>query len=217
MPHRAGLLLFLMSGSARALNRVLCLHGSGGSASSFLERLAPLRDAAGDAWELRAVDAPAGDGRWWTYPQGERSFTASRYDGAEDSIATVERELASGDYVGLLGFSQGAMLAALVAARCSLGESDASLRFAVLCGAATPKPYDALLTRSREASSSARSLPTLHCLSAVDEMNPRELGESLAACFRHPRAELLWHGAGHTLPPEGEPTSQVLAFMNAHC
>jgi len=202
--------------SSSVIRRVLCLHGSGGTAASFLERLAPLRSALGDEWELGALDAPGGSGRWWTYPAGERSFTAASYEGAEASISAVERELSTGGYVGVLGFSQGAMLAALVAARCSLGESEVTLRFAVLCGGATPKPYDALLTRSRTAPRASALLPTLHCLSAVDDMNPPELGEALADAFRHPPALTLWHDAGHTLPPQGPPMHTVAAFMSEH-
>ena len=202
------LLLTTMATRATAVRRVLCLHGSGGSAASFLERLAPLKTALGDEFEFTALDGPGG--KWWTYPAGERSFSASSYTGAEESIAAVEAELAKG-YTGLLGFSQGAMLAALVAARCSLKESEVSLKFAVICGAATPAPYDALLARSRDATE-AVALPTLHCLSKADTMNPPELGEALAGCFRHPPAQLLWHSIGHQLPPNEE-LPKVVAFM----
>lgn len=193
--------------------RVLCLHGSGGSASTFLSGgLAPLRSASPE-WEFVAIDALS-NGRWWTYPAGQRSFTADSYDGAEASIAAVESELATGNYRGLIGFSQGAMLAAIVAARDLLGESDSKLQFAVICGGAMPKPYDALMSRLREAPPSA-SMPTLHCLSGADSINPPALGEAVAGCFRHPAAELLWHDAGHQMPPT-ERLAEVVAFMDRH-
>ena len=129
----------------------------------FLARLAHLQE--GTALSFHAIDAPSGRRTWWTYSAGERSFTASSYEGAEQSIAAVEAELESGGYVGLLGFSQGAMLAAIVAARASLRESCPLLRFAVICAAAVPKPYEPLLERLRAAPEAAAALPTLHCLS----------------------------------------------------
>ena len=73
----------------------------------------------------------------------------SHIDDSLSAVATHIRE--NGPYDGLLGFSQGAMLAALVAARCSLGESSVNLRFAIICGAAMPQPHEAvrLLTCGR--------------------------------------------------------------------
>ena len=47
-------------------------------------------------------------------------------------------------------------------------------------------------------------------------MNPPELGEALADSFRHPMAKLAWHGAGHTMPPDGAPTAEVAAFIEQH-
>lgn len=208
------LLLGLAASPAMSSRRVLCLHGSGGSARTFVESLHPLRDAASQsAWEFDAIDAPL-NGRWWTYPAGQRSFTADSYEGAENSIAAVEDELKTGRYCGILGFSQGAMLATIVAARAMLGESDSILKFAVMCGGATPKPYETLLKRLR-LSRRSWSLPTLHCLSSVDTINPPSSGEVVASCFNHPKAEILWHDAGHTMPPR-ESLPVVVSFMDRH-
>jgi hypothetical protein len=85
-----------------------------------------------------AVDAPSGTGKWWTYGPGLRSYTAPSYEGAEESIALVESRISSGGYDGILGFSQGAMLAAIVAARSALGEGP-PLKLAVCCASALPK------------------------------------------------------------------------------
>lgn len=180
------------------MRSLLCLHGSGGSAAEWARISAWARASS---WELAAIDAPAGNGKWWTYPPGQRSFTASSYTGAEESIQMVEAELIRGKHSGVIGFSQGAMLAAIVAARCALGESATSLRCAVICAAAMPKPYEPLLHRLRDAPDEAKlNLPTLHTLCATDPMNPSNLGEEVANCFA-PSAEILWHGDGHALPP----------------
>ena len=85
-----------------ALARILCLHGSGGTSASFLQSLSPIASAT-PAFEFDAIDAPAGDGRWWTYPKGFRSFTAESYEGADESIEAVEKAIKEGGYTGVLG------------------------------------------------------------------------------------------------------------------
>ena len=227
---RSSVLLLVLKCVAGS-RRILCLHGRGGSADAFLARaIAPLRDASkatyypvrrAKAWEYDALDSPDedGSGSWWSYPAGQRSYSADSYTGAEESIAAVEAALATGEFCGLLGYSQGAMLAAVVAARAALGEADpeatAHLRFAVICSAALPAPYRPLLERLRANSSTtlpSSTLPTLHCLSQSDQMNPPELGEELAGCFGA-SAQLLWHDAGHKLPPR-ERLKEVAAWLD---
>ena len=115
-----------------ASRSLLLLHGSGGGGAEFARRLG----TSLAPWELEAIDAPGGSGRWWTYPAGERSYTASAYEGAEESIAAVEKALVRGNHAGVLGFSQGAMLAAIIAARSALGEGvSASPAPSLVCSA----------------------------------------------------------------------------------
>lgn len=157
---------------------------------------------------------PSGTNSWWTYPSGERSFSASKFFGADESIRFVEDTLVQGEFAGLLGFSQGAMLAAVVVARAALGEGDAAstLQYGVICGAALPAPFEALLSRL-QASGGSSSIPTLHCLSAVDNMNPPALGEALATCFGPTTTEMLWHDAGHVVPPPDK-VVPVVSFLD---
>ena len=203
------LLIAAMGESTAAVRRVLCLHGRGESGSAFLASppMQRLQTACPDV-QFEAIDAPLEGSRWWSYPPGTRSYSAPSYEGDAESIALVEAQLIRRRFDGLLGFSQGAMLAALVAARASLGESEVDLRFVVMCGAATPAPHDQLLTRLRD---TAHSIPTLHCLSAVDRINPPESGERLALCFQN--AEVFWHDAGHTVPATDVGVAHVAAFI----
>ncbi len=92
--------------AAAAPRKALLLHGSGGSAGAFVSRgAAPFiyackgryRDGGPDAWEFEALDADivggarsAGCGAWWTYPAGQRSFTADSYEGDMESSFPVE-------------------------------------------------------------------------------------------------------------------------------
>lgn len=228
---RNPLLTILISASsvpcAEGRNTILCLHGRGGGAFSFLaHNIAPLRDTTAacygipgrarraTAWKYDAIDSEDASGGWWSYPEGERSYSAKEFVGAEASIAAVEAELATGLYCGLLGFSQGAALAACIAARVSLGEGneDAArhLRFAVICGTALPQPFRPVFEKLQEAGDAA--VPTLHCLSRADTVNPPGLGEELARSFGA-TAQVLWHDAGHALPPKDKLT-EVAAWLD---
>jgi len=183
--------------TAAGTGRILCLHGSGDTAAGLLTALAPLA-ASCPGWAFDAIDAPSGTGKWWTYAPGMRSYTATAYEGAEESIEVVEAKLISGGYIGVLGFSQGAMLTAILAARSALGEG-APLKLAICCAAALPKPYEGLLQRLRGAPSPL-PIRTLHTLSKRDGMNPPNMGEDVAACFA--ASEVSWHDGGHAIPKD---------------
>lgn len=134
--------------------RVLCLHGTAGSASIFETQLAALRKSCGDI-ELIFVDGPLvckednpqrklmglffpgqvlrefaeatlDDRGWRTYSVGTQ---------LRDAMTFVEKQLvAHAPIDGILGFSQGCNLATLVAARAALGEGP-RLQFVIhMCG-----------------------------------------------------------------------------------
>lgn len=206
--------------AALAPRRVLCLQGKGGNGASMLSRLHMLRSTLGDGWLFECLDAPheissSGDCAWWINPPGERSYTASSYEGDDVSIAQVEAAWSAKEYDALLGFSQGAMLAAVVSARGLLGQGTVRPKCLVLMGAALPKPYESLLSDLSSPTTSA--MASLHCLSQADTINPAELGEWVANCFG-PDAKKLWHGSGHVIPGDmgardGNTVAAVATFL----
>lgn len=225
MPRARLLVLLLASAADSALARkVLCLHGLGGSAFSFVEmHLKPLRGAAAAsykdwrpvAWEFEAVDAAPVDtlsGGWWDYsPPGSTSVTADELVKLDSAVQLVEETLMEGGFCGIFGFSQGGMLASIVAARAALGESTCKdLRFVVACGVALPKPAEPLMHRLRDApEADCRPIATLFVLSKSDDDQPSASGEALAGCFHD--SQVIWHDRGHRLP---EDYKQIVAFMD---
>jgi len=223
------MLALSMLSSSASPRRALCLQGKGGNAEGMFQRLSAVREACGAAWEFDCIDAPqiigVDERAWWLNPPGERSYTASKYEGDAVAIALVEAawaeaSIASRPYDVLLGFSQGAMLAAVVASRGLLGKGPVAPSSMVLLGAATPKPHEPLL-RELAAATAAAAVPTrsLHCLSKADGINPAEMGEWVAGCFG-PRAQVLWHASGHVIPgdrgeADAEAVAAVAAFLKA--
>ena len=202
--------------------RIMLLHGTGSSASSFMN--SPTRHGAKDFiagipaeglwssnalwnkpgmkksrwnWHISALDADGPDGNWYASEGGSKQLL-----GLDASIARVEQAIVERDVTALVGLEQGGLVAACVAARAALGEGLGAgrLRSAILCGTAMPAEGTEcadLLHRMRDTEDA--SLPTLHCLSMSDTVSPAELGKELAACFG-PSAELLWHGGGNAMP-----------------
>ena len=221
------LMIFMLS-SVDASRRILLLHGSGSSAGAFLNRGAAnllgaasnaYHDGGPHAWQFdgldwdEGVDLETNWGAWWT-DDDLSTYGAESLAGGNKAIAAVEEALHTGGFNGIVGFSQGAAVAAVVAARSALRIDGAytDLQFAVMCGGAMPTPYSNLLT---ELPSASTVLPTLHCLSKCDTVMPTEQGEALASCFG-PNADVRWHDAGHALPPK-DVCKEVIAWADAVC
>ena len=215
--------LFLAAQSADASRRILLLHGSGSSASAFMNRggkgligaaSAAYHDGGPHAWQIEAVDwdigidAATDYGAWWV---ADAPSSAEASAAGDKAVWTVEEAVRSGGFHGIVGFAEGAALAAVVAARAALGEDGACpLRFAVMCSGAVPKHYERLLERAAAADGAA-ALPTMHLISEADAVMPADQGARLASLF--PGAEVLWHEAGHAMPPKLE-CKQIITFCD---
>ena len=120
---------------------MVALHGKGGDGASFERYMAPLVQATSHEWDWEFVEGPhavdvdggGGGGRcWWTLPPGVRTFEADTLQGIDASLALVD---AAWPFDGIMGFSQGAMLAAVVCGRGVRGGADRP-GVAIIAGAA---------------------------------------------------------------------------------
>ena len=101
--------------------RVLALHGSEGDAEEFPTRLDTLKTTLSDErnvnLEITAIQAPfekGGGYSWWKMAPGVRSFTATEYEGFDDSAEKVISAMNANakPFDMILGHSQGAILTA---------------------------------------------------------------------------------------------------------
>ena len=232
------LIIALFAQCCAASRRILLLHGSSSSAGAFLNRGAlnvlgaaatAYHDGGPHAWQFGGVewDADINEatdyGAFWS----QTLKTPQSLAAGDLAVALVEDELRAGGYQGVIGFSQGAMLASVVAARAALGEPGSyALEFAVLCSGAVPPPYAELMSRLEATPLSARAhkLPTLHCCSEADQVISAERSKQLAACFGAGDANgvsaetvvLLQHDAGHAIPPKAQCQS-LIAWADSIC
>lgn len=182
--------------------RILVLHGYGGNAAWQwmnnwrLERLVwPL--GVKFAYISGPVVLPGhGDGRLeghsWQQPDGDWS----------ESMRVLEEELQNGDFVGLLGHSQGASCIAMAAERMSAGTFPAGgVRFLILANGYA------------ETDGAARArirLPSLHIMDAGEA----GLGLELAARFEG--AATVEHWGGHRLEINTKVARALLDFLGPY-
>lgn len=154
-------------GSGLPARRIIALHGKGGDGESMMGGLEALITATSPTWEWVCPTAPhkiRGGYAWWETPPGVRSFEADEWHGVEQSISLIESMY---PFDALLGYSQGAMLAAILLARAQRGLGPAKVP-AVIGGAAWPLPFESLLTDLPQSGMPA----TLHTIGSRDDVNP---------------------------------------------
>ena len=122
------LIIALFAQCCAASRRILLLHGSSSSAGAFLNRGAlnvlgaaatAYHDGGPHAWQFGGVewDADINEatdyGAFWS----QTLKTPQSLAAGDLAVALVEDELRAGGYQGVIGFSQGAMLASVAWAR----------------------------------------------------------------------------------------------------
>ncbi|XP_054611034.1 esterase OVCA2 [Dunckerocampus dactyliophorus] len=212
--------------------RVLCVHGYRQCGASFRDKTGALRKLLKKQVELVYVDAPhcvvqvqendvgsdaGGDqdcrGWWFSDPQAQ-TFSAQQQceesSGLEESVAVVREAVKlQGPFDGILGFSQGA---ALVAMLCALQEQNAEpdfhFRFAVLVAA-----FCSACTQHHKFYSAPVQMPSLHVFGLEDRVIPDSMSRELLPCFRDPH--ILTHPGGHFVPAASAHRQTYQNFLEA--
>ena len=188
--------------------RVLVLHGYSQNAQDFLARYKPLLERKLKFCTLVAPSAPfplpaSPSGRTWWFNSAHDPTRGGEYQGLDTSRALLlALQSAQGPFDGVLGFSQGAVLAHQLLAEGSLP----GCQWAVLAAGFPSRaaPQQPLLLQ----------LPSLHLSSAADATVAPELHAALAARFDSP--QVLRHEHGHALVQRAEHCNAVVEFIRKH-
>jgi predicted esterase len=183
--------------------RVLGLHGYHGNADTLRRQLSAF-DAVAD---LVCVDAPAladGDFGWWHAIDGADG--AVRYRGWTRTRAALSAFCAAhGPFDGVLGFSQGAAVAAVLVALAV--DAEAQRPFAILIGgfASRDPRHAAVLDRI--------DVPSLHIIGRSDSVVSPQTSRALASRFRAPT--IVEHADGHVIPATASVCEAAHQFLHA--
>ncbi|XP_016066619.1 PREDICTED: ovarian cancer-associated gene 2 protein [Miniopterus natalensis] len=219
--------------AARQPLRVLCLAGFRQSERGFREKTGALRKALRGRAELVCLSGPhpvvdsAGAGpesgscppeeqpRGWWFSEPEADVFSALEEptvcrGLEEALATVAQALnKQGPFDGLLGFSQGAALAALV---CALGQADDPRfplpRFIILVSGFCPRG----LGLQESILQGPLSMPSLHVFGDTDRVIPSQ--ESMQLASRFTGSITLTHSGGHFIPAAAPQRQAYLKFLD---
>ncbi|XP_043819370.1 esterase OVCA2 [Dromiciops gliroides] len=214
----------------RPLLRILCLAGFRQSERGFREKTGSLRKALRGRAELLYLSGPhpipepaasAGPcppeeeprGWWFSEPEAA-AFSAleepAKCRGLEEALEVVGQAMARyGPLDGLLGFSQGAALAALVCALGQAGDPRFPLpRFVILVSGFRPRGPEVTLPFQQ----APLLLPSLHVLGETDKVIPTQESLQLATCFSGPVT--LSHPGGHFIPAAAPQRQVYLKFLD---
>ncbi|XP_043574102.1 esterase OVCA2 isoform X2 [Chiloscyllium plagiosum] len=202
--------------------RLLCVHGYRQDGRIFRERTGSLRKALRKRAELLYVSSPlrvppplgttaqppaaAGDGEslqedgrgWWFSNPVEDSFNALDHvetcKGLEESLETISKAMAElGPFDGIMGFSQGAALVAMVCALKQKGDPRFQFDFAILVAG-----FKSRCKLHEHFYQEPIAIPSLHVFGDTDRVIPGELSQDLSKSFVDP--VILTHTGGHFVP-----------------
>lgn len=152
---------------------------------------------------------------WWVV---DKKRPAEHYN-LDRAFATIDTFAEKhGPFVGVIGFSQGASLTALLASRLVTLQSKQPetakdlLKFAILISGFVPN-YAPLIDTYF---SQPVALPSLHVLGSQDKVVPIARSRDLAAKFDTQRAEVITHSQGHIIPDDDVSLSSIAAFVVQH-
>jgi hypothetical protein len=156
---------------------------------------------------------------WWNATKVEGSM---EYVGLEESLERVRAAWEdSGPFDGVMGFSQGATMTTLLAAKgvvegwgpFAASSGRRAIPFAICVSGALPRTE---ATRGLLASASAKdsSISSLHIIGEADRVVPPALSERAADCGAFREATVVRHERGHVVPRlQGEVLVATRAFL----
>ena len=153
------------------------------------------------------------DPRTWFFYNGRKDTNniegylepeAKNYEGWDESAAEV---MAAGPFVGVLGFSQGAVFAHMLLAAQQRNQAGSSFGFGIFVSGFPARAAPAF-------DAPPIAIPSLHIIGEADEIVPVGLQDELCSKFEGPQT--LRHEKGHIIPQRSAECKAVRAFMETH-
>jgi len=221
-----------MSGLTEKPLRVLCLHGYRQSDVAFREKTGAFRKLIGKFCEFTFIKAPHHvlpmssedinqDQRGWWFSRENDYFKADDasdcdkgFDGSLDLIQKTFQ--LHGPFDGVIGFSQGAALVALLCLiktrNPEMLSSAVKFDFAIMVAAFKSKSTKHAQWYESGESVPKVSIPTLHVMGHGDRVINKRLSDDLLDLFHEPTK--LYHSGGHFVPATSREKSHYFKFLH---
>jgi fermentation-respiration switch protein FrsA (DUF1100 family) len=196
------------------MTKILCLHGYHGNSQILRQQIAPLAAGLPASVELVYVDAPSlssgslssgsrssrssSDFGWWH--EGFRGWERTR----EWAVGLLNAQ----HFDGILGFSQGAALAGLLAALRDSGPAPISFDFAIMVGGFTSN-----MSQHAALFGHKLTVPSVHVTGRADTIVP--IRDSLLLADRFADPVVIEHPGGHVIPGDPAITRRIADFVTS--
>lgn len=224
----------MSSNSTSRKLKILCLHGYGQNASTFSKKATQLTTALKDIADCEFLSGPfelqiENDATRRQLQVSDPSTIQKNSDqeltrawyrlmssvhvGDEALYFLREYMIKKGPFDGVLGFSQGAVMASILAAMISshvLINQDKKLpsfKFGVFISGITPRDPEKLKIYQTKLNT-----PSLHVWGTNDSLVSTELSKTFSSHYINPVC--LAHDGGHALPKRPETIKQIVDFIN---
>jgi pimeloyl-ACP methyl ester carboxylesterase len=205
-------------------NALLALHGFTQNGSGFRAALDGLAGRLPRDVELVCLDAPhsCSEGAverlrsargleappppwlsWW-----DATDDGTVYHGLEETLAVIRAALERHPNAGILGFSQGAILGAAIAALAERGDLPA-IAYAILVAGRVPRA-----TALTPAFTTLIDVPSLHVWGTEDSFAVAEAPVLVERFAPAVRQTVVWKGP-HTVPTRGPAADRIVEFVEA--
>ncbi|XP_055928970.1 esterase OVCA2-like isoform X1 [Argiope bruennichi] len=209
--------------------KILCLHGYRQDAESFKDKIGGFRKTIKSTAELVFVDAPheipsescvsaieegateLRGGRSWWFCDNTKDFSSKTscndVEGFEESVNTIAEAFKSqGPFDGILGFSQGGALAALICALKEHEEFEYDFHFVVIIAGfrSIAKCHEYLYSKPINKES-------LHIIGENDACISKDRSEELIPLFKS--SSVVYHDGGHFIPSKSSVKAEYLPFF----
>jgi len=228
-----------MAAAAPRKLRVLCLHGYAQSAQQFRQKTGSLRSESKKVAEWMFAAAPHAlnaeqlqarreqTGRavpegqaavpeeelfsWWRYDRADDTYDSATLDASVAALADIYQT--DGPFDGVLGFSQGAAMALILAARQQQGTLPAALQgrvgFVALFSGFLP--HDEAMAAEIVAIGELSS-ESFHSFGEQDAIIPTDMSRRAVGCFGA-NAVVVTHAGGHLVSSERPVRKGFKAFL----
>lgn len=199
--------------------KVLCLHGYRQTSTTFYEKLGAFRKMVGKKCDMKFVNAPhlvppndddngaEQRGWWFSQPHGYfKSTDVSDCDkGFEESLQVIKTAIEEeGPFDGIMGFSQGAALVAII---CMTPELASHFKFAMLFA-----PFKSVCSKHQHYFEKVSQLPALLVIGDGDQVVDPKRGLETVKLFEN--AQVVRHEGGHFVPATGKQKEAYLSFFD---
>uniref|UniRef100_A0A0N5B0E6 FSH1 domain-containing protein n=1 Tax=Syphacia muris TaxID=451379 RepID=A0A0N5B0E6_9BILA len=191
--------------------KILCLHGYRQNGDYFYEKTGAFRKAL----KGLAIFDERGEGLAWWFSQSNNTFSSTDatdidtgFQKSVDLIVKLVKD--KGPYDGIMGFSQGASFAVLLASLRAMKKIDLDFSFLILFSG-----FQSLCSKHAELmAAKLTGIYSLHVYGKNDQVVDFHMSEKLVSMFDPDKCDVIIHEGGHYVPPMGKYKALMIDFLS---